>query len=239
MSHFSVLIQIPKEVLAQHTLDNVAAREYINKVLAPFSENLEVAPYIKQNAEDALKEFKECQEKYPEDYANATLAEWADDWHCEEVDEDGNLLSTYNPNSKWDWFTIGGRWDKMLKLKDGTNVDIARVKDIDFIGILEDARATRERSWEQAKDEPDGVRSIIYGIAPDDTKESYIAKAGTLGTFAAVTKEGKWLEKGKMGWWGMSSETPEDDRKWDDEYHEHIISPLDLEDGVAIVDCHI
>lgn len=34
------------------------------------------------------------------------------------IDENNNLLSTYNPMSKWDWYSIGGRWDGFLSLKE-------------------------------------------------------------------------------------------------------------------------
>lgn len=33
------------------------------------------------------------------------------------IDEDGNILSTYNPDSQWDWYSIGGRWDGFFPLK--------------------------------------------------------------------------------------------------------------------------
>ena len=39
------------------------------------------------------------------------------DTTCLELDKWGYL---HNPNSKWDWFTIGGRWRDWLKLKPGT-----------------------------------------------------------------------------------------------------------------------
>ena len=72
----------------------------------------------------------------------------------------GNHLITYNPNSRWDWYSIGGRWRNSLLTKKenedvisetsledlinkGANltkkapegykwVDGARIKDIDF-----------------------------------------------------------------------------------------------------------
>lgn len=55
------------------------------------------------------------------------------EWYNDDmIDEEGNLLSTYNPNSKWDWYEIGGRWNKCLTTKNGDNVNSALVKDIDF-----------------------------------------------------------------------------------------------------------
>ena len=35
----------------------------------------------------------------------------------EPYEEDGQMI-TYNPNSKWDWYSIGGRWDGFLILKE-------------------------------------------------------------------------------------------------------------------------
>lgn len=77
----------------------------------------------------------------------------------------GNELSTYNPNSKWDWYSVGGRWRNSLLTKEdnedvisktsledlinqGSNlrkespigykwVDGARIKDIDFKKAIE------------------------------------------------------------------------------------------------------
>ena len=53
------------------------------------------------------------------------------------IDKDGNLLSTYNPNSKWDWYEVGGRWDGVLINKEGknTNIDYANQIDWDKTGV--------------------------------------------------------------------------------------------------------
>lgn len=42
--------------------------------------------------------------------------EMVKDWGYK-IDEEGNILSTYNPDSKWDWYSIGGRWSGYLPLK--------------------------------------------------------------------------------------------------------------------------
>jgi hypothetical protein len=36
---------------------------------------------------------------------------------CEECQGKGTLKSTYNPNSKWDWYSVGGRWSGFLPNK--------------------------------------------------------------------------------------------------------------------------
>jgi len=33
---------------------------------------------------------------------------------CEDCKGSGTVISTSNPKSKWDWYSVGGRWDKML-----------------------------------------------------------------------------------------------------------------------------
>ena len=37
----------------------------------------------------------------------------------EDIGKDGEIYSTYNPNSKWDWYVVGGRWRNSLKLVAG------------------------------------------------------------------------------------------------------------------------
>jgi len=45
------------------------------------------------------------------------MKRWFDD---DMVSDNGDLLSTYNPNSKWDWYEVGGRWNLCLCTADGT-----------------------------------------------------------------------------------------------------------------------
>ena len=111
--------------------------------LEEYYEGLEVDPYIiysKQSAIDeaiarhtshydyAVKQLKKStlsKESY--DYYNKIVNEgpslsrskaWekAKGWGYE-IDENDNLLATYNPNSKWDWYSVGGRWSGFLPLK--------------------------------------------------------------------------------------------------------------------------
>lgn len=64
------------------------------------------------------------------------------DWGYQ-IDENENLISTYNPDSKWDWYSIGGRWSGFLYTKEKDDegnpirVNQARFKDIDWDYMLE------------------------------------------------------------------------------------------------------
>ncbi len=101
----------------------------IDLLLEPFYEGAEVEKYVDYTRQEAI------------DYARANLRgyENASDDKCWEVmaheakgtDEDGNIYSTCNPDAKWDWWEIGGRWSGLLKVGN-TTCNSARVKDIDF-----------------------------------------------------------------------------------------------------------
>ena len=133
--------------------------EYWDSYLDQYDENLVVDPYIVHTKEEAiniaiqnhlfnykdavnaLKEDSLSKERY--EYFNkivdkgpslsrAQAWESVKEWGYK-IDENENLLSTYNPNSKWDWYSIGGRWSGFLKLKkDGASANEAYFSEIDW-----------------------------------------------------------------------------------------------------------
>ena len=113
MSHFTILV-VGDDVEGQ---------------LAKYDENLEMPRYVDPDfdAEKTLTDARDALRKYSEDPkletqdvdpANeAAVFQW---WQSETPDwEDGKWVgySTYNPESKWDWYQIGGRWADGLKIK--------------------------------------------------------------------------------------------------------------------------
>lgn len=56
--------------------------------------------------------------------------EFAEEYHGYRQDEEGNWYYEHNPDARWDWWVVGGRWPNKLKTKDGRAVDVAKVKDI-------------------------------------------------------------------------------------------------------------
>lgn len=52
-----------------------------------------------------------------------------------ELDADGKVVdyfTTTNPNPKYDWYEIGGRWKNMLLRLDGRKVDSCPIGELDF-----------------------------------------------------------------------------------------------------------
>ena len=204
--------------------------EDLEELLMPYDENMECEPYVKYTREEAIAEVRREIEQYKNtiyaEYLANTEAykekhsmadprhfeylanefpkklKWTDE-ECfedmktrfdeEDIDEDGNIYSTYNPKSKWDWYVVGGRWREQLKTKNGEQVDAAYAKEV---------------NW----------------------KESGVP-------FAFITPDGKWYERGEMGWWAVvtNEKSPDD---WDAEFYK-MVEKLDDDVIVTLVDCHI
>lgn len=112
--------------------------------LEQYYEGLEVDAYIRYTKEEAIERAKESylrEYEYAKKHINddsltkerfKTYTEilnkgcsltnkeaWeiVKEWGYE-MDDKENLLTTYNPDSKWDWYEIGGRWSGFLPLKE-------------------------------------------------------------------------------------------------------------------------
>jgi len=271
MSHFTVLV----------------IGDGIKRQLAPFQEN---------NMGDCPKEFlkfsaypKEGERQFfdSEEEAKTVLGENFDP-------EDSFWV---NPNAKWDWFQIGGRWTGIFKLKPDTVgtlgkpglmtpvvpngfADSALKKDIDFEGMRTAAGDAAAKlwdkvnaligdllptfiSWDKMRNEIhegniDAARKAYHAqeavvklsVAEDKdlrwcnpsdfnyTREVYVqrAKDAAVETFA-VLKDGKWYERGHMGWWGCVSNEKDED-KWNHEFSA-LLDSLSDDTLLTIVDCHI
>ena len=147
--------------------------------------------YIKLH--DNTNHIKYLSEKFPK------KLNWTDEEHYQsvldwyendDIDDKGNLYSTFNPKAQWDWYQLGGRWSGLIKLREDATTD----------GIV--------------------GQSGVFGNEPgiDQALKGDIDNLNELKTFALL-KHGKWHEKGSMGWWGTSSDN-KDEGKWDKKIEE-------------------
>lgn len=230
--------------------------------------------------------------------------------HCGDKERDP-VLGRYgyweNPNAKWDWYRVGGRWAGHFKLKAAATAptaqpgyevkfgqeipaddtaDIVRKGEIDLDAMRADAshdaameydfvagifwslpphlpwscfghienieeRRTAYRSqprikaWDEAAKVPLDERrklpvDLIWKDADDFlvTREQYIesAKNSVLCTFAVI-KDGKWYERGNMGWWASVSDE-KDKETWTSMFW-NLINSLPDDTLLTVVDCHI
>lgn len=212
-----------------------------------------------------------------------------------ELDADGNVTKCFdrtNPNKKWDWYTLGGRWTGFFKVKAGGkavigrpgvfgekaekgHADQLRKGDIDIEGMRADAEnkaavlydrvhsviAGRDwMMWEEVRNsyDPDFAKArevyneqeVIKDVMRtlNDpflelehfkmSREDYLSRARTkcLQTFAVV-KDGKWYERGTMGWWGTVSDE-KSDMEWSRQFYA-LLDSLPDDTMLSVYDCHI
>lgn len=288
MSHFTVLVT------------NTHLKS-LDEQMAPFNEELEMAPYIAETRAqiidearaDILKakakydEWQADTAKYEADCTNLRHIEYLSDevpglieilelndqdklyeygrrWYEDkDLNKKGDHVSTSNPNAKWDWYQIGGRWAGFFKMKaNSTGVlgsadlvttirvaagvedipdgaDVLKVKDIDWEAMEAVERTRRGEYYDEQMGEPEDSRFTWSDNRESDlksTREEYINRPISHSTFA-VLHDGKWYEKGEMGWWAMVSNAKDQDQ-WDAEFKK-LIESLDPEAEVTMVDCHI
>lgn len=214
-------------------------RENVEELLAPFQENnmgdcpMEYMEFeiAEETEEELLDEYEGMKDEY-ETFELFLINQYGYVRH----ENNGEIGYWENPNSKWDWYQIGGRWNGMLLTKDGERVDSAKIKDIDFETMRKSLEVKYKKYWDE---NPQGIERYLSGILEDDTEESYIKRMSTFSTFAVVTPAGIWHEEGSMGWFGVSSSTNEDKRSWTESYFDTFIKNADPEMTLTIVDCHI
>lgn len=293
MSHFAVLVigDNPEEQLVPFNEDLDVPRyiKYTKQQLIEKGkkeiENYKKGTYA-EYLEDPKKYLDNCSKEHG-DYVSKEFPEkfkWTDDqiykdevkWYeKEDIGKDGEVYSEYNPNSKWDWYEIGGRWAGSLKLKAGVDkskypdlnfshgwdkeesekvaktavVDQAKFGDLDFSADKESYDESI-RFWELYIDgetpKNDKEKKILgsvyykkeYYTERYDSKEEYARLRSEFKTFA-ILKDGKWYEKGEMGWFGMDSSTAKESTKWDKSFFDTWIKDLPDDTLLTIVDCHI
>lgn len=75
------------------------------------------------------------------------------------LDQEGGfskVVNRTNPNRKWDWYVLGGRWSNFLVLKNGNRADSAKKSEIDF-------QAMRQNAAVAAAEKYDKFTSIVAG----------------------------------------------------------------------------
>lgn len=163
---------------------------------------------------------------------------------CEECHGSGKVKSNYNPNSKWDWYEIGGRWTGSLDgydpEKDPDNIENCPI--CNGTGMRNDEFGRQERSKDPAYtcNGCDGKGKRLKWPTAWKRHPGDIAKIedvpATFIPFGVLTPDGEWIERGQMGWWAIVSDEKDDD-KWAAEYRGIMAK---YQGHIAVlVDCHI
>lgn len=279
MSHFTLMVVAEDET-------------QLEELLAPYDESLQVEPYKSYDDLAWVKNEEFNSLTTPEEKISWIKENWEEDYFWDSEENSFYTMSTYNPESKWDWWTLGGRWMGYFPLKAGATtgqlgspgafgnaaepnkVDLAAIKDIDFDRMRNEAAQRAEdayNEWESfvaVNGTPDrwegGQKDIDYkeyrknffskevnllankkwfgdwSDFLDMDRETYVANAvkNAVPCFAFLDKTNGWIEKGSMGWFGISTATDESTDTYLDMVNA-ILDGLNPEVKIACVDCHI
>lgn len=254
-----------------------------------FGSNTHAVPETLEQVEVPVKEL------YPE------FEEYITDYHGYKRDQTTGKYGYWeNPNKKWDWYLLGGRWTGFFKLKDSAKgftgepgimteapqagyVDQCLKSGIDFESMRNEAeknaaetfdifsahvdntlpfeswssvterikniteawdfyhsqpRVLALRKAEKIKEFRDKVGAFVELEDYDMTRDEYLQAArDRAGVTFAVIRDGKWYEKGEMGWWGAVSNKKDQD-VWNREF-QSLINGLPNDTMLSVYDCHI
>ncbi len=247
MSRFSVLVIGPR------------TEEELKEVLEPYSEHLRVPPYVAFTRKDKVAERQKRIEDYeailnlptgPEKdrydlgqvrkflklLKNMTDEEyWEQEikyYDEEQLNENGEPVLTYNPNSKWDYWLLVD-W---LLTKQGKRVSQSLMRDIDWEGMEKEEESRHDEIWEEMQQKSDEEKRLFYLWRGERTKEEYFKKHNQFTTFAYVL-DGKWYERGKMGWWAHVS----DEINWQEWANQYAAMLKSIKGNTMLttIDCHI
>lgn len=129
MTHFTVLVvakneeELDAKLLPYHEYECTGIEEYIEFV--PLEDG------------EAENDYKEQQEKG--NYLDSTLEEFVHDWYGSRYYmQDGKWGRKTNPNNRWDWYQVGGRWSDWGRTMN--KADLYALRDRRIADSLQDYR---------------------------------------------------------------------------------------------------
>lgn len=195
-----------------------------------------------ENWLEAIKPLEDAQEAHTKaqpDYKKP-------DPECDECKGTGTHESTYNPKSKWDWWVIGGRWSGLFDKdydpsNDPDNIETCFL--CNGTGTRPDGVLQFGQQWADAMNGCNGCKGTGKAVKWPSNWKQFDGDIKPLAQvsndtipFAILTPDGKWFEKGKMGWWGMVS-----DEKAEEDWAKTVANVRAEYGGTiaVVVDCHI
>ena len=231
--------------------------------LAKYDENLKLPMHLYMTKEQLISMKRKSIEEYKKDYYDVFLADpeayratchkehayyvehefpkrlnWTDEQMYEEavqcyrmdidagsenieIHEDGSVWHTYNDDAKWDWYQMGGRYAGRLKLK-----DISKNAPL-FYPEYSEYYSMKELNY---------LKQLKAEGYCDQARVKDVSNLSGIGCFAVV-KDGKWYERGKMGWWSVVTDEKDKDA-WGEEV-KLLLASLSPDTLLTMYDCHI
>lgn len=183
MSHFSAFVLIPESEV-------VNAEEYIGELIEEYDEGKEVPEYMRECYCVGRKQQKEIRELTEEYITQVNILNKQKDVErdvfkirnillsmqlrlcadkdCPECKGTGEVTSTYNPQSEYDYFLIGGRWNNVLP----NNSNFIKVKE--FL-LLKDTDFEKKLPFALIESNGDWNKSVDigwFGVSSNDKEQN-------------------------------------------------------------------
>ena len=261
MSHFSVLVigdNVEDQLQPYHEYECTGTKD-------------KYVVFVDKH-DEVTADWEDKEKAHKQEYEN--INEFASDYHGYDEIQDGRIGRLTNPNAKWDWWVVGGRWSSWLNITQGKNsqfdwqktVEKRKSEAVELFDCIEEATAGIDpigETWEQIRERISDIdlarayrnshpwikairnskkESLRWCDQPEKIhamgREKYIKQQsdGACVPFAFV-KDGNWVEKGDMGWFGCVSDE-KDQSDWNSEFNKMMALVSD-DTLITVVDCHI
>lgn len=168
-----------------HTVVVVITNDSLyEQALAPFDQDLEVEAISVDRKEENMDFLKYHKEHNTEEFQlllrdgldttddETMYRSWmkiVEEREGVEFDAEGNEIEYSNPDTMWDFYVVGGRWEgQLIRKNDGTPVDLAEVRELDpTFGIMNMdtmpyvPEVLYEGVWYT---DEENCRTILYGL---------------------------------------------------------------------------
>lgn len=233
-------------------------------------------PYDENGTDYYIKELYMSKEDYINSYKNehpdTTLTDeqiyaTANDMYTG-IEEDG-IYDYYNPDAKWDWYEIGGRWPNSLKVKKdaqfnmgghygkmGTPEGKGRYRWVDAAPLCEiewdlmntispEQKKKASEFWDKyvLNQDPSYDAKFAYKreyyLDRYKTKEEYIKRTNIFTTHDLLVEDRGWITVGDMGWFGCDGSTYDSETDYIKQFYDIVKAPEYQNYWFVVVDCHI
>lgn len=127
----------------------------------------------------------------------ASLVTYVEEYHGY-VFNNGRIGRYTNPNKKWDWWVIGGRYSNRLLLKDGSKTDQGVFDQIDFVTMRSDKLTETLRCYDRRIRLLDGRpvpdwSAIREGKSIDEARETWRSHPVVVAFNGSTDSDDQWM----------------------------------------------
>ena len=264
MSHFSVMVFTNPNSnrsiadLLERFDENLPVRSVISKedVVEGVRKDHDVfSKIVYSDYKDAPDSFFDKLNKAEFDYVTKTIPEmlqYSDEEayqsHIKYIEEDdvlsdGSVVQWHNPEAKWDWYVIGGRFENQIPLKDGTLVDSSVCSEIRLEPTQEEIDKLKDEWNKHTNTDVElGEGEFLfykpsYYLERYGDEDAYIKANVGLIAYAMLTPKGEWIQSGEMGLFGIGTDTADSEIQFAEKLQTYIKENPGL--VATMIDCHI